>query len=219
MSPNGITTAGWFTQWLEERVGDGKFGSAVEYNYRSIIRNHLTPAFGSVHLQDLRVADIRDLKTRLPQSLQPGTTRKILGLIHHALQSAVEQELLATNPASAESAALLRVANDTPYDMPIRFALATGARQAEVLGATWGAIDVERGTLHVIKTLKSEKREFRMAPRRRNARAARSNSPVRLCNCRLIIATSRTLRGSTSARRGRITSSCSPLSAVGTGTA
>ena len=81
-----------------------------------------------MHLQDLRVADIRDLKTRLPQSLQPGTTRKILGLIHHALQSAVEQELLATNPASAESAELLRVANDTPYDMPIRFALATGAR-------------------------------------------------------------------------------------------
>ena len=219
MSPNGITTAGWFTQWLEERVSDGKFGSAVEYNYRSIIRNHLTPAFGSVHLRDLRVADIRDLKTRLPQSLQPGTTRKILGLIHHALQSAVEQELLATNPASAESAELLRVANDTPYDMPIRFALATGARQAEVLGATWGVIDVERGTFHVIKTLKIEKREFRMAPRRRNARAARSNSPVRLCNCCLIIATSRTLRGSTSARGGRITISCSPLSAVGTGTA
>ena len=236
MSPNGITTAGWFTQWLEERVGDGKFGSAVEYNYRSIIRNHLTPAFGRVHLRDLRVADIRDLKTRLPQSLQPGTTRKILGLIHHALQSAVEQarhqpgigradavaetrekERRALN--GGESAELLRVANDTPYDMPIRFALATGARQAEVLGATWGAIDVERGTLHVIKTLKIGKREFRMAPRRRNARAARSNSPVRLCNCRLIIATSRTLRGSTSARRGRITISCSPLSAVGTGTA
>ena len=71
MSPNGITTAGWFTQWLEERVGDGKFGSAVEYNYRSIIRNHLTPAFGNVHLRDLRVADIRDLKTRLPQSSSP----------------------------------------------------------------------------------------------------------------------------------------------------
>ena len=67
---------------------------------------------------------------------------------------------------------MLRVANDTPYDMPIRFALATGARQAEVLGATWGAIDVERGTFHVIKTLKIEKREFRMAPRRRTARAA-----------------------------------------------
>ena len=33
-------------------------------------------------------------------------------------------------------------------------------------------IDVERGTFHVIKTLKIEKREFRMAPRRRTARAA-----------------------------------------------
>ena len=238
VSPNGITTAGWFTQWLEERVNDGKFGSAVEYNYRSIIRNHLTPAFGSVHLQDLRVADIRDLKTRLPQSLQPGTTKKILGLIHHALQSAVKQELLATNPASAvpmpspkhgkrnagrSMGARARNCSgsrtNTPYDMPIRLALATGARLAEVLGATWGAIDVERGTFHVIKTLKIEKREFRMAPRRRTARAARSNSPVRLCNCCLIIATSRTLRGSTSARGGRITISCSPLSAVGTGTA
>ena len=183
VDPNQITTAEWLTQWLDERVRDQAIGPAVAYSYGNIIENHLVPAIGSVRLQNLRAAHIRDLQTRLSESLMPGTVREILGLLHRALQSAVNQELLARNPAltvpnpkaedkgkerrvldQKEIEELLRVAKNTQYDMVLRFALATGARQAEVLGATWRAIDLERGTFHVTETLQVVAGEFRMVP-------------------------------------------------------
>ena len=183
VDPNGVTTAEWLKQWLAERVSDRAISPAVAYNYGKIIEHHLVPAIGSVRLQDLRDANIRSLKSELLRSRKPGTVRKILGLLRQALNSAVTQELLARNPAltvpmpspkhgkkdrralnGGEIAELLRVAKSTPYDMVIRFALATGARQAEVLGATWRAIDLERGTFHVTHTLQVVEREFRMVP-------------------------------------------------------
>ena len=183
VDPDEITTEGWLTQWLDERVSDRAIGPPVAHNYRWIIENHLVPAIGSVRLQDLRDANILKLKSDLLQSRRPGTVRKILGLLRQALNSAVTQELIASNPASdvpmpslervgserralseSESEELLRVAKNTPYDMVIGFALATGARQAEVLGATWRAIDLERGTFHVTHTLQVVGGEFRMVP-------------------------------------------------------
>ena len=181
VDPNQITTAEWLTQWLDERVHDQAIGPAVAYSYGKIIENHLVPAIGSVRLQDLRAANIRSLKSELLRSRRPGTVRKILGLLHQALNSAVTRKLIASNPASdvpmpsskhgkkerralseSEIEELLRVAKNTPYDMVIGFALATGARQAEVLGATWRAIDLERGTFHVTETLQVVAGEFRM---------------------------------------------------------
>ena len=85
-------------------------------------------------------------------------------------------ELLARNPKAEDKGKerrvldqkeieeLLRVAKNTQYDMVLRFALATGARQAEVLGATWRAIDLESGTFHVTETLQVVAGEFRMVP-------------------------------------------------------
>ena len=46
----------------------------------------------------------------------------------------------------------------------IRFALATGVRQAELLGATWDAIDLERGEFRVVQTLQIVKGAFQMLP-------------------------------------------------------
>ena len=183
VDPNAITTTEWLRQWLAERVSGHEIGPASAYNYGKIIEHHLVPAIGGVRLQDLRDANIRKLKSELLQSRRPGTVRKILGLLRQALNSAVTQELLARNPASnvplpspkhgkkerralnqKEIEELLRVARNTPYDMVIGFAIATGARQAEVLGATWRAIDLERGTFHVTHTLQVMAREFRMVP-------------------------------------------------------
>ncbi len=186
VDPDEITTEGWLTQWLDERVSDRAIGRSVAHNYRWIIENHLVPAIGGVRLLDLRDANILKLKSDLLQSRRPGTVRKILGLLRQALNSAVTQKLIASNPASdvpmpslervrserralseSESEELLRVAKNTPYDTVIRFALATGARQAEVLGATWRAIDLERGTFHVAHTLQVVGGEFRLvAPKR-----------------------------------------------------
>ena len=173
VNPDEITTEEWLAQWLEERVRDGAIGPEVAYNYENILKRHLNPEFGDVRLQDLRVNHVRNLKTKLSKSLKPGTTKKILSVLKQALTAAVEAELLDGNPALSvrspspdreanESRALekkeikklVKAAKGTPYAMVIRFALATGVRQAELLGATWNAIDLERGTFQVMQTLK-----------------------------------------------------------------
>ena len=183
VDPNAITTTEWLKQWLAERVSDRAIGRPAAYNDAKIIENHLAPEIGGVRLQELRDANIRKLKSELLQSRRPGTVRKILGLLRQALNSAVTRKLIASNPASdvpmpsskhgkkerralseSEIVELLRVAKNTPYDMVIGFALATGARQAEVLGARWRAIDLERGAFHVTHTLQVIEREFRMVP-------------------------------------------------------
>ena len=198
VNPDEITTAEWLTQWLDGRVSDRKIGSAAEYNYRGIIKNHLTREIGSVRLQDLNAAHIRTLKSKLLASRKPRTVKKTLGLLRQALQSAVQQELLAANPASAvpmpspdqedkdrraleedEITKLREAAEGTPYDMVVRFALATGARQGEVLGATWKEIDLERGTFHVIYALKEKDGEpYLGAPKTRRSRRMIALSPA-----------------------------------------
>ena len=109
-----------------------------------------------------------------------------------------DQEMLVSNPVSAvprpslkrvgserralsesEIEELLRVATNTPYDTVIRFALATGARAAELLGATWEAIDLERGEYRVIWTLQFAGGEFRLvAPRTERSRRTIGLSPA-----------------------------------------
>ena len=183
VDPDEITTEEWLVRWLEERVRDEAIGPNSEYNYVRILWKHLIPAIGNVRLQDLRAAQIRELKTRLSQSLKPGTVKKILGLLRQSLQAAVTLQLLASNPASAvpspslkrdrkehralnkeESERLVEVAKGTPYAMVIRFALGTGVRQGELLGATWDAIDLERREFRVVQTLQIVKGEFQLLP-------------------------------------------------------
>ena len=135
------------------------------------------------------------LKTSLLNAeLAPATVKKILGLLRQSLGAAVTAGLIARNPAAAlpnpsvvassgerralsedELRKLLRAAVGTPYDIAIRFALATGSRQAEALGARWQDIDLERRTFLVQQTLAYVEHEFRMVPRKPVTVAGRSS--------------------------------------------
>ena len=161
---------------------DNKISPLVEENYRTIVRLHLDPAIGSMRLQDLRADHIRALKERLSEDNQPATVAKILGQLRHALNAAVTQELLTRNPALAVPipapgqggsrrraldadaiTQLLQVAAGTRYEMVIRFALTTGARQGELLGAEWKMVNLERGEWEVAHSLQKVNGEFRLA--------------------------------------------------------
>jgi integrase len=123
------------------------------------------------------------LKTSLfDAQLAPATVKKQLGLLRQGLEAAVVAGLIARNPASAvrspslagtherralsgaEVEQLLAAAAVTPYDVAIRFALSTGCRQAELLGARWQDIDLERSAFLVQQTLAYVGHEFRMLP-------------------------------------------------------
>ena len=183
MDPNRITTGEWLTTWMDGRALDGDIGPRTIANYRSILNNHLVPRIGHVLLQELRPNHVQALKDELLQSRKTATVRKILVMLRQALDAAVNQELLQRNPASAvrnpaarsqgserraldgdEIAKLSRVATGTALEVPIRFALVTGVRQSELLGAEWDAVNLERRTFRVVQGLHYVDGEFRLLP-------------------------------------------------------
>ena len=183
VDPTRLTTGEWLARWLDRRIADGAIGPRVSENYRTICRSRLGPAIGSVRLQDLRAEHVLELKDDLSRTLAPATVKKILGLLRQSLEAAVAAQLLVRNPASSvasptlagktrerraldesEIIRVLEIAEGTAYGVAIRFALSTGARQAELLGATWESIDLERGTYLVHQTLQHVGGEFQMLP-------------------------------------------------------
>jgi integrase len=183
VDPSRVTTGDWLSRWLERHVDDAQVSPRVADNYRAILRARVVPAVGNVRLQELRAEHIQALKDELARDLAPATIRKALGLVKQGLQAAVVGELITRNPASPvqspsvaaatverralnedEIAELLRAAHGTRYDVPIRFSLATGIRQAELLGLPWEAVDLDRGSFEIRQTLAQTRDGFAMRP-------------------------------------------------------
>lgn len=184
-----ITTVQWFGQWLEQRARDGALGPRTAENYQAILRCHIEPTIGSVPLTDLSRDDVSALKGQLTSGLAPATVHKILGLLKKGLDAAVSAGVIESSPASAVSSptvtgrmrerralneteigALLRASSGTSLDVAIRFALATGIRQSELLGARWEALDLERGVFVVERSLHHVAGEFVLrTPKTRNS--------------------------------------------------
>jgi len=179
VDPSTITTGDWLIGWLERHVADGNLGPRTAERNRGIVRRHLLTTIGSIPLQSLRRQHVLDLKDQLSAELAPATVHKILGLLRQGIEGAVVGELVTRNPAAAvpkpsaasgvrerraldehEIAQVLAAAAGTAYDVPLRFALATGVRQAELLGATWGALDLDDGTFTVRRTVQHVAGEF-----------------------------------------------------------
>ncbi len=191
VEPSRITTVEWLIRWIERRARDGEIAPRTAINYRAIIAHHLAPALGTVLLQDLRTEHVVAVKAAAGTTLSPATVRTILGVLRQALREAAALELISRNPAEAvaspppragatrerralneeEIAGLLAAAEGTVFDAPIRFALATGVRQGELLGATWESTDLETRSFVVRQTLAQLGGEFQMLPpKTRNAR-------------------------------------------------
>lgn len=178
--PSGkITVGAWLTRWLARHQSEGHLGPKTHDNYRRIVTRHLLPSLGHVFLRDLRPDHIGDLKTRLLSGekstasvpLAGATAFKILGVLKVAMAEAVRAGVLARNPSEAvsspsvraaaerraltdeEIAALVAQATGTRYDVPVRFTLATGLRQGELLALRWSDVDHDAGTIDVRRTL------------------------------------------------------------------
>jgi integrase len=97
-----------------------------------------------------------------------------------ALTRAVEQQLLARNPANAfkkrlpkverkemvtlsadDSERLLESIKDSRIYWPVMLALATGMRRGEILALRWKNVDLDRSVLRVVQSLEETKTELR----------------------------------------------------------
>jgi len=198
VDPNNVSVRQWLATWLDT-VREEVSPKSHE-RYAEIVNNFLTPALGNLLLNKLAPTHIqrayndwatggrRDGKSG---GLSPRTRRHIHRILRSALARAVEQQLLARNPADAfkkrlpkverrsmttltaeQSALLLETINHSRVYWPVLLALATGMRRGEILALRWKNVDFERGTLRVMESLEQTKAGIRFkAPKTDRHRA------------------------------------------------
>ena len=183
----GLDTAraGEYTtgQWLEVWFNDYamlKVRPSSHQTYRGYLDHHIKPYIGNIPLTKLSSLDLQRLYKKLlsdgrvdrieskkqPKGLSAKTVRNIHQIISSALKLAVEQKLIAHNPADGcalpkaerkemqtlpveQLTSFLREAKDSGVFALYYIDLTTGLRRGELLGLKWSDIDLEKGDLRV----------------------------------------------------------------------
>ena len=181
--------------WRYPRGGRPK----THERYSEIVRNFLVPALGTPSSQTRAEPysdGLHEMGDRRPAGRQARRTvaanrRHIHRILRTALARAVEQQVLARNPADAfkkrlpkverrdlmtltaeQSARLLEAIAHSRVYWPVLLALSTGMRRGEILAVRWKNVDLELGTLRVVESLEQTKTGIRFkAPKSGRHRA------------------------------------------------
>lgn len=166
-----ITLGKWLDLSLEVYMKNS-LKQSTRAGYETYIRKHFKPVLGNVILSDLSVRQLQMFYNyKLEEEhLTPKTIANMNIYLHRALEFAVGEGLIASNPASAvnlpkqkrpqieiltrdEQAALVRASYLHRYGVFVRLVLVTGLRLGELLGLQWQDIDLRTKMLHVRRTL------------------------------------------------------------------
>lgn len=151
--------------WLTTHAKTNNRPSAVR-SKRSILRNHLVPAFGSKLLSEITRGDLEKFKaTRLANGLSPKTINNQLSVLRAALTCAEEWGHLSSTPrvrwlkvpprpdrflTDDECARLLaHPVADAQCRLMVLVGLRTGLRRGELLALKWSSVDLDRRTITV----------------------------------------------------------------------
>ena len=173
-APSKMTVGEWFSIWQQEYLSDVRPSTAQLY--KKSLTLYVIPNIGSVKLDAVTPHMIQQLintlcrqKTRFG-TLSPKTVKNIRGILHKALQQAVENQYIRYNPVNAckpprgvkkeiqplteeQQAAFLKEIRGHTHEYLYLIALFTGIRESEVLGLTWDCIDFRQRTLTVKQQL------------------------------------------------------------------
>ncbi len=159
----------WLDIWVAEYLNGLK--PLTQQNYANQVKRHFKPALAAVKLENLDPHIIQKFYNSLSDSgLSPKTVKNLHGILHSALQQAVDNDYIRRNPTDAcklpkvikpeikplepdEIARLLKEAEKDDYCNLFITAMFTGMRQGELLGLTWGCVDFESGIITVKQQL------------------------------------------------------------------
>ncbi|HJC41767.1 MAG TPA: site-specific integrase [Candidatus Intestinimonas pullistercoris] len=180
-APCKLTLGEWLDIWKAEYTGDVKPSTA--YLYGRNIDQYIIPYLGAVKLEKLTPLQVQEFYNRLlkpdkeeARPLSAKTVRNVHGVLHKALEQAVQVGYIRSNPANAckppraakaeirpldadQVSAFLKSLQGHPHEYLYQVTMFTGLRQGEVLGLTWDCLDMERGTLLVKQQLRREQKK------------------------------------------------------------
>mgnify|MGYP001026342071 FL=1 len=173
------TVGQWMDLWFEN-CAKIKVRPSSHKNYRGYIDNHIKPSIGKIPLNKLSSLDLQKLYKKLlsdgrvdriesknqPKGLSAKTVHNINQVISSAMDFAVGQKLIATNPTDGcalpklehremktlpteQLASFLHEAKESGVFELYYIELATGLRRGKLLDLKWEDIDLDRGTLQV----------------------------------------------------------------------
>lgn len=180
-----VVKAGQYTlgQWMDvwyENYAKLKVRPSSHQTYRGYIDNHIKPNIGTIPLNKLTSLELQKFYKKLlgsgrverieskhqPKGLSAKTVRNINQIISSALNLAIEQKLIHSNPTvscalpkierkemntlpAEQLTSFLREAKESGVYELYYIALATGLRRGELLGLKWKDIDLNSGIIRV----------------------------------------------------------------------
>jgi len=106
--PGRLAVGEYLQSWLSDTARYQVSESSFE-RYERVCRVHLVPFFGRLRLRDLTAAHIRAFKARkVGEGLNPNTVGSMQGVLSVALNQAVDDGLIPSNPASRVKKAATR---------------------------------------------------------------------------------------------------------------
>ena len=170
------------SQWMDEWQRDYLFGvkpSTAEL-YRECIVLYITPYLGTIRMDKLNGHMIQRFYNELHQPSDAGrkpicakSVKNVHGILHKALDQAVKNSLLKSNPtadcvlpkvvkkeinplSTEQIRDLLDLLPDHPHEYLYQIALFTGMREGELLGLPWSCVDFQHQTILVKQQLQRE---------------------------------------------------------------
>ncbi len=185
---SNMTIGEWLDKWLIE-YKKPMLRESTYARYGSAIEHHVKPYIGNKSITQLKTSDLQKLYNKLKASgrkipsKEHGTTlsnamvRGVHTLLYEALESAVREGLIPSNPTNgttppkivrkgktvltaSEMERFMELLKDDEIWHDFFYTdLMTGMRRGEICGLKWSDFDEEKGTLKVARSVRYANRE------------------------------------------------------------
>ena len=169
-APPDMTVTEWFEFWISHIVGD--LAPNTQRNYRERYEYNVKPVIGKMRLTDVKPMHCKMVFNRMEASYASSTIRQTYTATGTMFRAAVMNDMIQKHPMDGvrftkpvratddikfltrdEQRVFLETAKRSRNYNQYALILETGLRTGEMIGLTWDAIDFEKRTLTVNKTL------------------------------------------------------------------
>ena len=181
--PTEMTVDAWFEFWITNIVGD--LAPNTRRNYRERYKHNIQPVLGKMRLTDVKPMYCKMVLNQMEADYAGSTIRQTYIAMGTMFRAALMNDLIAKHPMDGvrytkpvravndikfltveEQMKFLEVAKRSHNYYQYALILETGLRTGELIGLTWDAINWEKRTLTVNKTLefRHKQKDWRAGP-------------------------------------------------------